>query len=248
MFLKSNNKKNRYARSKAIKSGAGFTLMEIVVATTIFAFVLTSMMALFNYTLKINRRTEALRQATQGMRNFVEFLVKEIRNGQIDYSVSFDDHDTAVDPILPCPRPQNDSVSGVPTSGNNSYSQLRDDGRDNRLGIYNERGERECFYLANSSGAWVGLDVYAGNKLMLKKENVATAEELNPLNFNVQELSFFIAPQKDPYVCTGGLALQQPFVIIAMKILVELPTKEQTLLYYQTSVSTNKYDIPKTCS
>lgn len=63
----------------------GFTLTEIVVATTIFATVITVMFSLFNYTLKINRRTEALRQASQGVRNFTEFLVKEIRNGKIDY-------------------------------------------------------------------------------------------------------------------------------------------------------------------
>lgn len=67
----------------------GFTLMEIVVATTIFAMSVTIMMVLFNYTLQINRRVDALRQSSQGTRNFVEFLVREIRNGKIDYTTTF---------------------------------------------------------------------------------------------------------------------------------------------------------------
>ena len=63
------------------KNSAGFTLMEIVVATTLFAIVFSSLLGLFNYILKINRKSEALRQASQGARDFVEYLVKEIRNG-----------------------------------------------------------------------------------------------------------------------------------------------------------------------
>ena len=62
--------------------------MEIMVATVIFAIIFSSLLSLFNYVLKINRKTEALRQSAQGARDFVEFLVKEVRNGQIDYYVS----------------------------------------------------------------------------------------------------------------------------------------------------------------
>jgi prepilin-type N-terminal cleavage/methylation domain-containing protein len=76
------------ATSYKLQAQQGFTLMEIVVSTTIFAVVLTMTLAIFNYALKINRRTEALRQTTQGMRNFTEFLVKEIRNGKIEYSAT----------------------------------------------------------------------------------------------------------------------------------------------------------------
>lgn len=99
----------------------GFTLMEIVVATTIFASSLTLMMALFNYTLKINRRVDAQRQTAQGTRNFMEFLVREIRNGKIDYVNSY----TQCQP--------------------NYYSS------DNTaLAIVNRSGELECFYLYGS--------------------------------------------------------------------------------------------------
>src|SRR3989344_4560503 len=85
------------------KSGAGFTLIEVVVATTIFAIVAAAMMALFNFTLKINRRAEALRQATQGIRNFTEYIVKIVRNGRIDYGIEKDlsGLNSAVGPCTP---------------------------------------------------------------------------------------------------------------------------------------------------
>jgi prepilin-type N-terminal cleavage/methylation domain-containing protein len=105
----------------------GFTLMEIIVATTIFAGTLTLMFSLFTYTLKINRKGEAFRQATQGMRNFTEFLTKEIRNGKIDFASGSEV------PIGPCP---DDSYGSQSTS----------------LGLVSISGERQCIYWDNSAG------------------------------------------------------------------------------------------------
>ena len=212
------------------KNSTGFTLMEIVVATTIFAVVVTAMMGLFNYTLKINRRTEALRQATQGMRNFVEYMVKVIRNGQIDYAIN-PDHATLASSIGSCPRPT--------VVGNNTYAQ-----KENALGLYDDSSlERLCLYLANSSGTYVGSGVYSGQALVLEKAG-GFKQILNPPNFNIENLMFFIRPRKDPYVTTGGLAKVQPFVTIVMKVVAKLPTGETQPIYYQTTISSDKYDIP----
>jgi prepilin-type N-terminal cleavage/methylation domain-containing protein len=67
----------------------GFTLMEIIVATGIFAATVTLSLGLFTQALKINRRVQALRLVAQNTRNFTEVIVREIRNGRIDYD-SFD--------------------------------------------------------------------------------------------------------------------------------------------------------------
>jgi prepilin-type N-terminal cleavage/methylation domain-containing protein len=212
------------------KNSSGFTLMEIVVATAIFAVVVTAMMALFNYTLKINRRTEALRQATQGMRNFVEYIVKIVRNGQIDYGVN-PDHSSLASSIGSCPRPT--------SVGNNTYAQ-----KENTLGLYDDSSlERLCLYLGNSSGTYVGAGVYAGQTLVLEKAG-GFKQILNPPNFSVENLIFYIRPRKDPYVTTGGLARVQPFVSIVMKVVAKLPTGEIQPIYYQTTISSDKYDIP----
>jgi hypothetical protein len=99
--------------------------MEIVVATTIFATVLTMMLVLFNYTLQINRRVDALRQSAQSTRNFMEFLVREIRNGKIDYVTSYNN----------C-QPD-------------YFSQ-----KNGSLAIVNRAGELECFY-ANGNNLFI---------------------------------------------------------------------------------------------
>lgn len=96
----------------------GFTLMEIVVATMIFASTVTLMLGLFNYTLKINRRVQGLRQVSQGTRNFTESLAREIRNGQIDYSA----------------RDGNCDAGNYASTDNKS------------LGVINSAGEHVCFY------------------------------------------------------------------------------------------------------
>ncbi len=96
----------------------GFTLMEIIVATAIFAGTVTLSLGLFSQALRINRRVQALRLVAQNTRTFTEVLVREIRNGRIDYS-SFDSH---CDPI--------NYTTGVTQS----------------VGLINFAGDQECLY------------------------------------------------------------------------------------------------------
>lgn len=220
------------------KNGAGFTLIEIVVATTIFAVVASAIMSLFNYTLQINRRSEALRQATQGMRNFVEFLVKEVRNGKIDYGI-IDGSVARGFAIGPC---------GDGTLGSSYYAS-----KENRLGLVNIEGVSECFYYADSSGDYIGSNNFSLNTgtLVLEKSN-GVKQILNPSNFDVEKLVFLIKPICDPYTVTppgcsaygNDYPKLQPSVSMFIRFSVTLPTKEKVTINYQTSVSTNQYDIP----
>jgi len=217
------------------KSSAGFTLMEIVVATTIFVIVTAGLMSLFNKTLKINRRSEALRQATQGMRSFVEFLVKEVRNGQINYFVINGTQLAPSSPIGPCSAPV--SV-GDPTYKN----------KENRLGMISFSGEEECVYFGNESGNPLPAGTFTAPAdknytLVLQRAN-GVKQIINPVNFRIESLMFLIRPLKDPYTPVGGFVGVQPFVNINIKFVAKLPTGESVSIYYQTTVSTNKYDIP----
>jgi prepilin-type N-terminal cleavage/methylation domain-containing protein len=101
-------------------SQSGFTLIEIIVSTAIFVTVVASLLALFNYTLIINRRVQSLREITQGTRTFTETLTREIRNGRIDYSGW----------ALEC------DPTRYTRSDNNS------------LAIISQTSEKLCFYLA----------------------------------------------------------------------------------------------------
>ena len=101
---------------------SGFTLMEIIVATTVFVIVVTSVLVLFNFVLRINRQVQATRQASQGSRNFTEILSREIRNGKIDYTSS------------------------------ECNSATYADAQNYTLGIVSYSGDKLCFTLDKASG------------------------------------------------------------------------------------------------
>lgn len=195
---------NLPAGKAGLQAQQGFTLMEIVVSTTIFAVVLTMTLAIFNYALKINRRTEALRQTTQGMRNFTEFLVKEIRNGKIEYSAT--------------PVSASCESNYVSASNYTTY-----------LALVSETGDRECIYLT-------------GTDLFIAKEEL-DPQLLNPVNFSVDMLRFFVQPTTDPYDVASPPDIQ-PMVTLIMRVTVTLPTGEVRTIPYQTSISTDAYDLP----
>ncbi|HYV33354.1 MAG TPA: LamG-like jellyroll fold domain-containing protein, partial [Candidatus Limnocylindria bacterium] len=222
---------------------AGFTLIEILVSTVIFTVVVVAMLSLFNYVLKINRRSEALRQASQGSRDFIEFLVKEIRNGQIDYYVANGTTYTdRINPSSPCSAP---GAVGSPVTGAATYSP-----EENKLGLITTEGQEECFYYGDTSGSYVGNGNFASpsGTLVLQKYGITSEQILNPPNFRVDSLKFIIRPICDPYTqaCLPGPNWPQiqPSVNIFIKFEVLLPTGEQVPIYYQSSVSSNLYDVP----
>lgn len=243
-------------RTQPSKNGAGFTLMEIMVATVIFAIVAVALLSLFNYVLKINRRGEALRQATQDSRDFVEFLVKEVRNGQIDYFVNsgsalYGPRINNDAPQAPC-RPPLTPGSPVAVGDNPTYST-----KSNWLGIINTDNVKECFYYAKADGVTYVDTIGSapskfdasndgGSTLAMEKDNISTIQKLNPPNARIDNLMFIVRPQKDPYTKPAGGSVPkiQPTVVIIIKFVVLLPTGEQVSIYYQTAVSENKYDIP----
>ncbi len=233
------------------KKQIGFTLTELVVSVSIFATTLTVMMVLLNYTLKIQRKTEALRQASQGMRNFMEFMVKEIRNGKIDYGVS--GGTTLQTSKSPCPNP---SAVGSNSFGQTTYlpSGGEQGQADTRLGIINLFNEQECLFWAKDvSGTLVeasSTDITNGLALHLglAKNNVTGYERLNPPGMTVDYLRFYVRPLCDPYTITcpnGGLPERQPFVTILMRFNVTLGTGEKVVIPYQTTITTDDYAIPR---
>ena len=213
-------------------SSSGFTLMEIIVSMTIFATVITMVLSMFTYTLKLYRREEAQRQVSQSVRTVMEFLVKEIRNGQVDYGiVNGVTIDTLVD--AHCPRPSSINAD--------TYSVSSTD----HLGIINVIGERECIYWVHDSDPTKQNDP-TNNNLFIKKQNVGVVSQLNTSNVKLTDLRFYVSPLRDPYTVPGGSGLveQEPLVTIMAKVSVTLPTGETRVVSYQTTVSTYAYDIP----
>lgn len=240
-------------------NSAGFTLMEIVVSTTIFAFVSVAMMTMFNYTLKINRRSEALRQATQGMRNFVEYLVKEIRNGEVDYGIVNGNY------VVNSQPPGTDWPAGycgftatppltqrACAGGGTCFSSLYP-ARSNKLAFINNDGERKCvFYGGNGSDTAPQPDnVFSATNGTIVQElgsSVNSRQVLNPPNFKVDNLMFIVRPTCDPMAkCidyNDSYPKIQPSIQIMIRFTAMLPTGEKVTINYQTAVSINKYNYP----
>lgn len=188
-----------------IRKQQGFTLAEIVVATTVFAIVVTSILALFNFVLKINRQVQATRQVAQGSRNFTEVLSREIRNGQIDYNSNQCD----------------------------SSSYPKDDNQ--QLGIVSFNGDKLCFYLDAQTGL-LYLERNSGSQF--------TTEVVNPPNFTIDPSTFrfIVRPTTDPWgVSNQGV---QPMVTVLAQFEVFKGGADETIIPYQTTISTDVYDIP----
>ena len=206
--------------------------------------------------MKIQRKTEALRQASQGMRNFVEFFVKEIRNGRIDYGVS---GGTALQPTKsPCPNPP---AIASNTFGQSTYGAMGGAGptyqADTRLPLINLSNEQECLFWAKDNGSGgikeveSAADITSGAAIYLglAKINVAGYEKINPPNMKVDYVRFYVRPMCDPYTTTcpnGGLPERQPFVTIVMRFNLTLGTGERVIIPYQTTITTDDYAIPRT--
>lgn len=211
---------------KRPQATSGFTLMEVVVSVTIFAGTVTMMLSLFNTTLKIYRKVEAQRQISQSVRTTMEFLVKEIRNGQVDYNVV--DGITITTPTVGC----DGTIAGVAAKrpaelGSDSYQQV-----ENAIQLINVDGERECIYLS-------------GTNLFLRKDAQTEPSQLNPANVSISMFKLYVRPRRDPY--TDGstpLIYEQPSVTIVAVATVTLPTGEVRTIPYQTSVASHVYDIP----
>lgn len=101
----------------------GFTLIEALVATALFATTIVAIVGVYLSTVTINRRTDVIRTASENARYLSEYLSKEIRNGQIDYY-----------------GPVKSPCSSTLTASSSS------------LAIVNIEGDHLCFYLGDANG------------------------------------------------------------------------------------------------
>jgi type II secretory pathway pseudopilin PulG len=64
----------------------GFTIIEAVVATGVFAVVVSAGLGVYMATIRLDAKTRAERTVQQNARFILDFLSKEIRNGTINYA------------------------------------------------------------------------------------------------------------------------------------------------------------------
>ncbi len=67
------------------KNKRGFTLMEVLVSTSIFVLVTLASLSIFSATLKASQETTALTRIQQETQFIMEVLAKKIRTSRVDY-------------------------------------------------------------------------------------------------------------------------------------------------------------------
>lgn len=195
----------------------GFTLIEAVVATFLFSITVGSILGIYMTTLKVNKRADSIRKASENARFISELLAKEIRNGQIDYF--------------------------GPTSavcGSSSYST----NPNTKLAILNVDGEHKCFYLGDDNGAdsasgtnlWVVKNNFTATRIndagtIISAFKVYVQPTTNPYCNN-------------PPSCSEAGSSAQPKVTLIGAVTYNADPENITTLPFQLSVSIPTYDIP----
>lgn len=194
----------------------GFTLIEALVSTFLFAIVMVSAVGIYLSTVQLTRRADSNRLAVQTSRYMEEFISKEVRNGQIDYN-----------------GPRNAVCGSFPTNGVN-YD----------LAIVNVDGDHECFYLGDNLGnaSSSGTDLWViKNNLSAVKLNPANISF--PL-FKVYVSPVTNPYCNNPPACTNIGSNVQPRITILSSVQSFPNQPQSTTIPLQFTISTTVYDIP----
>ena len=109
------------------------------------------------------------------------------------------------------------------------------DPQNTRLGIESYNGDKLCFYLDSETGL-----------LYLRREtgSQVITESINPPNFTIDPatFNFIVRPSTNPFD-TPNLGVQ-PMVTIVAKFEAYKGGQDETIIPYQTTISTDVYDIP----
>lgn len=216
---------------KRFSAHAGFTLVEIIVATALFVLTVSLIMGLFTYTLKTNRKVQSIRTAVQGTRNFVETLTREVRNGRVFYKTTAD----ATTTTLPADNNGSRGCRNAVLSNYNSNSI-----KNNAVVLTTSSGETLCFYMLENA------QNNSKGELYIRKYNNEGSrnERITSDNFWVNPASFRldISPSAPPSANNGST---QPRITIFAEFISQMSVGgDRITIPYQTTISTDVYDIP----
>jgi prepilin-type N-terminal cleavage/methylation domain-containing protein len=194
------------------RSNRGFTLIEILVSTAIFAIVLSALTAAFVYISQLQRRTNAIRAANDNVRYVSDFLSKEIRNGS----------------LLPVSSPSLGPCSDYLATKVQSYNWLQ---------IVNVNGDQECFYLGTAgSGNNPGSLSLNGPELWIVKQPAGTASALaaQSLNLSAAQITNLTFTVENYNPTNPSL---QPFVTIQGTVVSNKDPQDVVSVPFETSIT-----------
>jgi prepilin-type N-terminal cleavage/methylation domain-containing protein len=203
----------RKFREDSPKMVQGFTLIEILVALTIFSWVVTIATDIFLNSYRTQRKTEKLQEVSRVGGVIMEQIVKEIRENKIDYSY-YVEHPEEGNRLAKTTLALKD-WEGKPILFKKS---LEDD-------LECPQGSSPCLKISNDGQHWSSLTPQG---VRLKDLRFYLFPLKNPFQFNLDLLNYE--------------AQEQPYVLILLSLeAVNTSAKERTSLTLQTSVSSMVY-------
>ena len=217
---------------KIKKNNTGVTLIELLVAVTLFSVIMLSATAIFKIMVEGQRNAIAAQNAQESMRYVFEVMAKEIRMAQksndeckINMNFSVVCRDVATKEVLDY------SCDGSPFSVCESNG-----GKCAVYKVYNtdSNGEGDILYFKNKNADCVAYYLVDGYLMVYRGGKTAST---TPDEIKVSNLSFNIIDDE-----IGAFHSIQPQVTMAMDIKAAGKIMHQQAMKMQTTISSRYYE------
>jgi len=162
---------------KKIKSGAGFTLIEMIVVVGIFTTVVLIALNLYLTIANIQKRVLSLQKIQEDIRFAVESMAQQIRLSKINYSYY------VAKPIGLYP-----GAATVDT-----------------LALLNQTGDKVFFRLNNNKLEYQSCPSTDTDPATICDETDYPWQDVTPAEVKIKNLEFFITPSADPFSMPAGV-------------------------------------------
>lgn len=226
MFLDKKNKNRKdFIEPGYIKDRAGFTLLEILLAISIFMILSTAVLGIYVAFSKMQTRTLVAQQVINDSQFALEVMAREIRNGEI---LLF--------------NPSTDDCNDIMSPSKRAYEKCiilkRDDG--SLISFGNDPLTNSLFYQVPDCNSDYSICQET------KNDPQASLALLQPIlnNVSVDQIDFIAVPSSDPFA-EGATENIQPRITIRMKVYYDSffsGVQVDNISYtFQTTVATRIY-------
>jgi len=208
---------------------AGFTLVEMLVATSLFSVIILTATDIFIRVQRAERQAAVLEKTQDIVRFFLTRISQEVQSGSIDY----DYYGSSL---------QNDPYTKKDVTQIFSQTLALRTSQGERIQFTSPPQNTDYNSICNSTDVRV---VLFPCLVIAKTYPNTQAERMNPPGFTITKLMFYITPSSDPFTVGATNDFQsnaQPKVTIMLSVRSTVPgIKAPYDLSVQTTVSTREY-------
>lgn len=211
-------------KSDILSNRQGFTLLEMLIAITIFSIMVGAVAGIYVSFTKLQARAKAYERLQNDTNYALEFMAREFRAGTVfDYTPN-----DSCDPNL---------IIGL-SNPTECIALQREDGTLELFTIYTENGIRALYFITPTINVLTGKYEWATDP---KKFSILLAASLDSIVVEPNGFQFKISPTSDPFV-DGSSENRQPMITIQLKTkYVGGRTLEMVTQTAQTTISTRVY-------